>query len=216
MKGFIVKKLGMTQKFSENGKLEAATICQAAPCYVVGKKLEKRDGYRAVQLAAGKKKRANKPLKGQLRKAKLDFVPAVIKEVPWNKSQKTLPKLGEKVSVDQVLEPGAEIDVIGKSKGRGFTGVVKRWGFRTQPRSHGQKQRWRAPGSIGAQTPGRVIKGKKMPGHYGNEQVTVKNLEVLAVDSKKDQVIIKGAVPGHKNGWLVVIPRNGKKQENEN
>lgn len=205
----------MTQKFSENGKLEAATICQAAPCYVVGKRLKNRDGYSAVQLAAGTKKRANKPLQGQLKGAKLDFVPAVIKEVDWEKNEKKMPEIGDEITVDQVLETGREVDVIGKSKGRGFTGVVKRWGFRTQPRTHGQKQRWRAPGAIGAQTPGKVIKGKKMPGHHGNEQVTIKNLEILDVNAKKNQILVKGAVPGHKNSWLILVPRE-EVEKNEN
>ncbi len=205
----------MTQKFSENGKLEAATICQAAPCYVVGKRLKKRDGYSALQLAAGVKTKSNKPLQGQLKKAKLDFVPRLIKEVGWENNEAKMPEIGDEISVEQVLESGTAVDVVGKSKGRGFTGVVKRWGFRTQPRTHGQKQRWRAPGAIGAQTPGKVIKGKKMPGHYGNQQVTIKNLKILDVNSKKNQVLVKGAVPGHKNSWLILVPRQ-EVEKNEN
>lgn len=205
----------MTQKFSENGKLEAATICQAAPCYVVGKRVEDVDGYFALQLAAGKKKRANKPIQGILKKAKLDFVPAVIKEVKWENDEKDMPEIGDEITIDQVIKRGTEVDVIGKSKGRGFTGVVKRWGFKTQPRTHGQKQRWRAPGAIGAQTPGKVIKGKKMPGHHGNTRTTIKNLEILEVNSDEDEILVKGAVPGHKNSWLMIVPRNGV-EENEN
>lgn len=205
----------MTQKFSENGKLEAATVCQAAPCYVVGKRVQDRDGYSALQLAAGTKKRANKPMQGILKKAKLDFVPAVIKEIKWENDEENMPEIGDKITIDQVLKQGTEVDVIGTSKGRGFTGVVKRWGFRTQPRTHGQKQRWRAPGAIGAQTPGRVIKGKKMPGHYGNTRTTIKNLEILDINPKKNEIYVKGAVPGHENGWLIVVPHNGVSEEDE-
>lgn len=200
--GFLVKKLDMTQKFDENGELIPVTYCQASPCVVIG--IRDTNGQR-VQLGAGKKKRANKPLQGVMKKAGLKEPPEIIREFEWvNKSK---PKIGEKISVSDVLSSGLKVDVIGKSKGKGFTGVVKRWGFKTHPKTHGQKQRWRAPGSIGAQTPGRVIKGKKMPGHFGNQKVTLQNLTVVKVNKKNNQLLIKGGLPGPKNGWLQVVKK---------
>lgn len=199
-KGFLVKKLDMTQVFGENGEMIPVTRCQASPCVVIG--VKKTNGQR-VQLAAGDKRRATKPLRGMMKKAKIKIPPAVIREFEWQNEKK--PKLGEKIKVSDVFSPGTEVNVIGTSKGRGFTGVVKRWNFRTQPRTHGQKQRWRAPGSIGAQTPGRVIKGKKMPGHYGDQRVTIQNLTIVDIDEKNNQLLIKGGIPGSRNSWLQVI-----------
>ncbi len=199
-KGFLVKKLDMTQVFGDNGEMIPVTRCLALPCIVIG--VSKTNGHR-VQLAAGERKRADKPLRGIMKKAKIKTPPAVIREFDWHDEKE--PKLGDKIKVSQVFSSGNKVDVIGKSKGRGFTGVVKRWNFRTQPRTHGQKQHWRAPGSIGAQTPGRVIKGKKMPGHYGNQRVTVQNLTIVDIDEKNDYLLIKGGIPGSRNSWLQVI-----------
>ena len=119
--------------------------------------------------------------------------------------ERDLLKLKQKISVDQVFSPGSVLKATGVSKGRGFSGVIKRWGFHSQPATHGQSDRERAPGSIGAQTPGRVIKGKKMPGHYGNAKKTVKNLKVFSVDAKKEEILIKGALPGPRRSWLVLL-----------
>lgn len=200
IKGFLIKKLNMTQIYGDDGEIIPATLCQASPCVVMD--VRETNGQR-VQLAGGQKKRAKKPLKGLMKKAKLKIPPVIIREFSWEGEK--APKIGQEIKISQVLSPGNKIDVIGKSKGRGFTGVVKRWNFRTQPRTHGQKQRWRAPGSIGPQTPGRVIKGKKMPGHYGDQQVTVQNLTVVDIDDKKDQLLIKGGLPGSKGDWLQII-----------
>jgi large subunit ribosomal protein L3 len=199
--GFLIKKLDMTRKYDQNGEVVPVTRCRADPCFVVNV-LSNNDTK--VQLAAGRKKRAIKPLRGLMEKAKLDHPPEIIREFKWNDDKKK-PKIGQKIKISDVFEPNSKVNLIGVSKGRGFTGVVKRWNFRTQPRTHGQKQRWRAPGAIGAQTPGRVIKGKKMPGHHGNQQVTIKNLTILEIDEKNNQLLIKGGIPGHKNGWLQVI-----------
>ncbi len=193
----------MTQVFRENGELTPVTRCQASPCVVMA--VKKNHDLR-VQLGAGKKRKAKKPLKGLMKKAGVKKPPEIIKEFEWLSEDE--PKTGLQLKVTDVLASGDLVNVIGKSKGRGFTGVVKRWNFRTQPRTHGQKQRWRAPGSIGPQTPGRVIKGKKMPGHYGNQRVTVQNLEIFEIDEKNNQLLIKGGLPGPKNGWLQVI-KNG-------
>jgi len=204
IRGFLVKKQVMTQKYRQDGTLVPITVCQAEPCWVVGRRTKEKDGYWAVQLAAGRKKRAKKPVLGQLKKAKIKFVPEIIREIRLE-SGENLPELGEKISVDQVVKPGAVVKARGITKGRGFAGVIKRWGFRSQPATHGQSDRERAPGSIGAQTPGRVIKGKKMPGHYGHVQRTIKNLEVVWVDKDKNELWIKGALPGPRGGWLVLV-----------
>ncbi len=194
----------MTHKFRQDGTLVAATICRAAPCFVVGLGAKDENGNLAVQLAAGRKKRINKPLSGQMGKAGVNFAPEIIREFRLSAKDK-IPKLGGEIMVSKVISPGMFVDVIGVSKGRGFAGVIKRWGFHSQPATHGQRDRERSPGSIGAQTPGRVIKGKKMPGHLGNRRKTVLNLEILSVDNKKGEILIKGAVPGFKGGWLLVL-----------
>jgi len=194
IKGFLVKKLGMTQRYDRDGVLVPVTLCRAAPCFVLGLRTMERDGYLAVQLGAGRRKKAKKG----------KFAPEIIKEIRVG-DEKDLPKLKQKISVDQVFSPESVLKATGVSKGRGFSGVIKRWGFHSQPATHGQSDRERAPGSIGAQTPGRVIKGKKMPGHYGNAKKTVKNLKVFSVDAKKEEILIKGALPGPRHSWLVLL-----------
>lgn len=201
------------------------TVCQAKPCVVIGVRTKEKDGYWAVQLAAGRKRRTQKPLLGQLKKAGIKFIPEIIKEFRLEKAE-NLPKVGEEITIDQVIKPGAIVKATGITKGRGFAGVIKRWGFHSQPATHGQSDRERAPGSIGAQTPGRVIKGKKMPGHYGDVQRTIKNLEVVGIDKEKGEILIKGAVPGHRGSWLTIIVDGDKgekfvplvvtKEENDN
>ena len=193
----------MTQKYRQDGVLVPITICRAEPCWVVGVRTDEKDGYWAVQLAAGRKKRGKKPLLGQLKKAGIKFIPEIIREFRLE-NREDLPKLGEKITIDQVVKPGAVVKATGITKGRGFAGVIKRWGFSSQPATHGQSDRERAPGSIGAQTPGRVVKGKKMPGHYGNVKKTIKNLEVVWVDKDKEEIWLKGAVPGHRDSWLTI------------
>jgi len=209
IKGFLVKKGSMTQKYRQDGVLIPITVCRAEPCVVIGVRTKEKDGYWAVQLAAGRKKRSKKPLLGQLKKAGIKFIPEIIKEFRLEKED-DLPKVGEEITVDQVIKPGAIVKATGITKGRGFAGVIKRWGFHSQPATHGQSDRERAPGAIGAQTPGRVIKGKKMPGHYGNTQRTIKNLEAVWVDKEKREVWIKGAVPGHQGSWLTIIVEGDK------
>jgi len=204
IKGFLIKKKDSIRKFRENGKAIAATICSAQPCVVFDLINQDKSGYRAVALAAGAKKGLNKALAAKMKKAKLDNAPAIVREVSFDSEE--MPKIGDKITIDQVITEGDIVDIVGVSKGRGFAGVIKRWGFHSMPATHGQKNRERTTGSIGAQTPGKVIKGKKMPGHYGNVRVTVQKLEVLAVDSKNNQILIKGAVPGFKNGWLIISP----------
>lgn len=202
----------MSQYYDEEGNLIPVTILRASPVVVTQVKTKEKDGYWAVQIVSGQKRRANKPLMGHLKKSGVKTPPQVIREVGVEKEEVNKLKPGERIRAEEVFSPGELVDVEGISKGRGFAGVIKRWGFSSQPKTHGQSDRERAPGSIGAQTPGRVLKGKKMPGHYGVQRVTVKNLQVLLIDSKKNEILIKGSVPGATKSWLV-IRKTGKKSK---
>jgi large subunit ribosomal protein L3 len=204
IKGILGKKRGMTQVFREDGEVVPVTVIQAGPCVVTQVRTVSRDGYEAVQLGFEEGKRLNKPLKGHLRKTG-SF--RYLREVPVEGLGDL--QVGQRVDVS-LFKAGELVDVIGTSKGRGFAGVVKRHGFRGGPRTHGQSDRLRAPGSIGSNTfPGRVIKGKRMAGHMGNERVTVRNLEVVQVDTQRNLLLVKGAVPGPNNG-LLILRKTGK------
>ncbi len=203
LNGIIGKKLGMTRIFDEEGQAVPVTLIEAGPCFVVQKKSKDTDGYEAVQLGFVRKPLAkcNKPTRGHLEKhgSKSGF--AVIREFRVEDASGLEP--GQEVSVEQ-FAIGDRLAVTGTSKGRGFAGTVKRWGFRIGPMSHGSMSH-RAPGSIGASAfPSRVIKGKKMPGHMGNARVTVKNLEVIDVRPEDNLLVVKGAVPGPRNGFLLI------------
>jgi len=199
----------MQQVFDSEGRILPVTILKIPANFVVQIKDEKKDGYRAVQIGAGEKKRLPKPVRGHLKKAGIKENLQILREVRVGEEEKEL-KAGKVISPQEVFSPGDLVKVTGTSKGRGFAGVVKRWGFATQPKTHGQSDRERAPGSIGAQTPGRVWKGKKMPGHYGNQKVTVRNLTVVKV--KEGEIWVKGAVPGPKKGWVLVV-KTGEKSK---
>ncbi len=193
----------MTRIFDEEGRAVAVTVIEAGPCFVVQKKTAATDGYEAVQLGFARKPlaRCNKPTKGHLEKhgSKSGF--ALIREFRVENAQEW--ESGQEISVDQ-FAIGDRIVVTGTSKGKGFAGTVKRWGFRIGPMSHGSMSH-RAPGSIGASAfPSRVIKGKKMPGRMGNARVTVKNLEVIDVRPEDHLLMVKGAVPGPRNGLLII------------
>jgi large subunit ribosomal protein L3 len=208
MKGLLGKKLGMTQIFDEQGEVIPVTVIEAGPCYVTQKKTLERDGYTAVQLGFEQIEpgRANKPKLGHL--AKNDLPPlrhlrefAVVDHSDLSE--------GQKLDVS-VFEAGDHVDVSGTSKGRGFAGVVKRHGFGGGPKTHGQSDRWRAPGAISSgSTPGRVFKGLRMAGRMGGDRVTVQNLEVVLVDPERNLLAVKGAVPGARNGLLII--REGRK-----
>lgn len=199
VEGILGRKLGMTQIFEPNGKAVPVTVIEAAPLTVVQVKTLERDGYEAVQVGIGVRKRVNSPQKGHmkglgqfrhLRELKVDNISE------WD--------AGKTVSVD-IFEPGDLVDVSGPSKGRGFAGVMKRHGFHGGPKTHGQSDRPRSPGSIGAGTsPGKVIKGMKMAGHMGTKQVTVKSLRVVRSDADKGILMVRGAVPGNE-GALVKV-----------
>ncbi|QJA06962.1 50S ribosomal protein L3 [Thermosulfurimonas marina] len=206
VEGLIGRKLGMTRIFNEAGEVVPVTVLEVGPCTVVQVKTVETDGYNAVQLGFAPKKltKFNKPMRGHFLRAGLDHGFYILREFRVEDPSQFHP--GQVLTLESLgVEKGLRVDVTGKSKGRGFTGAIKRWGFSRQPMSHGAKQVHRKPGSSGASTfPGRVIKGKKMPGHYGNETVTVKNLLVAEVVPEKNLLLVKGAVPGWPNGWVMV------------
>ena len=197
--GIIGKKIGMSQIFQEDGKVEAVTAVEAGPCCVVQVKTEDIDGYNAVQLGFGEAKRVNSPQQGHLKDlGKYRY----LREFRVDDTGEFA--VGDKVDVS-MLEAGDLVDVIGISKSKGFAGVVKRHHFAGGPKTHGQSDRHRAPGSIGATTsPGRVFKGTRMPGRMGADQVTAQNLEVFQADPERNLLLVKGAVPGSKNGLLLI------------
>jgi large subunit ribosomal protein L3 len=197
--GIVGKKLGMTQIFQEDGRAEAVTAVEAGPCTVLQVKTLDKDGYSAAQLGFGEVKRPKSSQRGHakesarfryLREFRVDDIGAS--------------EVGQKIDVS-LFKAGDMVDVTGISKGKGFAGVVKRHHFAGGPKTHGQSDRHRAPGSIGATTtPGRVLKGMRMAGHMGNRQVTVSNLEVFKADPARNLLLIKGAVPGMRNGLLLI------------
>lgn len=205
--GIIGKKLGMTRVFDAEGLAVPVTVIEAGPCFVVQKKTSAREGYEALQLGYARRPLAkcNRPLKGHLQKhgAKSGF--SHLREI---RLENTAPfEVGQEITVAQ-FAIGDRVDVIGTSKGKGFAGTVKRWHFHRGPMSHGSMSH-RAPGSIGASAfPSRVFKGKKMPGHMGNARVTQKNLEVVDVRVDENLLLVKGAVPGPRQG-LVLIRKAG-------
>jgi large subunit ribosomal protein L3 len=199
--GLLGTKLGMTQVFGEDGRVIPVTVIQAGPCYVTQIKTVERDGYNAIQLAYGETRKLTRPERGHLRKA---GVPPMRYLREFRVNNPTDYQLGQQLTVS-IFRPGEKVDVIGTSKGRGFAGVVKRHGFRGGPRTHGQSDRLRAPGSIGAgTTPGHVLKGTRMAGHMGNQRVTIKNLEIVRVDPERNLLLVKGSVPGHIKGLVMV------------
>jgi large subunit ribosomal protein L3 len=205
MKGILGKKVGMTQIFDERGEVIPVTVIEAGPCFVAQIKSVDRDGYSAVQLGFDevKPKRLNRPQLQHLRKSELPPL-RTVREIRLQDDDLATFEEGQKVTVD-LFEVGEYVDVTGTSKGRGFAGVVKRHGFRGGPKTHGQSDRLRAPGSIGAcTTPGRVFKGKRMPGRMGGDRVTVQGLKIEMVDSERNLLAVRGAVPGAKNGLLII------------
>ena len=206
--GIIGKKLGMTQVFDAEGKVVPVTVIEAGPCTVIQRKTANSDGYDAVQIGFGPKKahRVGKPLLGHFQKAGKGTFGA-LKEVRIT-SESPL-DVGQEIKVD-IFREGDFVDVTGQTKGRGFTGVVKRWNFKGGRATHGSMFH-RAPGSIGASAwPSRVIKNMKMGGQYGDERVTILNLKVVGVQPDRNILLVRGAVPGAKNS-LVFVRRAVKK-----
>jgi large subunit ribosomal protein L3 len=204
MTGLIGKKIGMTQFYNADGNVVPVTLIQTGPCVVVQKKESAKDGYNALQVGFGRKKsqRVNKPEQGHMAKAGKGAF-EVLKEFRLDDVSQY--ELGQEIKAGDLFKPGDRVDVSGTSKGHGFTGVIKRWSFGGFPGSHGTHEYFRHGGSIGNRSfPGRVRKGKKMAGHWGNEQISVQNLEVVDIRPEADLLLIKGAVPGAKQGIVVV------------
>lgn len=192
----------MTSMFLEDGKRIAVTKCSALPLKVTQIKTAEKDGYQSVQIAFGTRKNIDKPTSSKLAKLNLDIKPKNFKE--FKVTAETNPELSTDITIDSVFNAGDVISATGTSKGHGFAGVIKRHGFHRQPVTGGQSDRTRAPGSIGAQTPSKVVRGKKMPGHYGSVTKTVTGLKVVAVNKDKNEIIIAGPVPGHFNSWITL------------
>lgn len=207
--GLIGRKLGMTRVFGEDGLAIPVTVIEAGPCPVMQVK-GTAEAPRAVQLGFGqrKAKRTPKALAGHAKGAGLDAAPAVLRDLPVS-GEGDGPKPGDVVTV-QIFQPGERVKVVGTTKGRGFQGVVKRHGFSGGPASHGNT-RHRKPGSIGPGTdPSRVIKGKKLPGQYGAARHTELGLSVLRVDAERNLLLVRGAVPGPRNGIVLVKKQEGR------
>jgi large subunit ribosomal protein L3 len=213
MKGIIGKKVGMTQVFDETGQVIPVTVIEAGPCYVTQIKTEDTDGYSAVQLGFEQveQRKLSLPQRGHLRalgSAGVDRDLRVLRE--FRIPDVSEYQVGQMIQAD-IFNPGQRVDVVGTTKGRGFAGVIKRYGFHRQPKTHGMTDRVRAPGAIGACTwPGRVWKGKKMPGHMGNVRKTAQNLRVVLADPERNLLLVMGSVPG-PNGGLVLV-QEGRKQ----
>jgi large subunit ribosomal protein L3 len=203
MPGLLGKKIGMTSMFSDEGKNIPCTILEVGPCVVSQIKTNEIDGYEAVQIAYDEQKesRMSKALMGHLKKANSKAVKKMVEVTPFANAV----NLGDVLTVD-LFEVGSFVTVVGTSKGKGFQGVVKRHGFAgVGDATHGQHNRLRAPGSIGAASyPARVFKGMRMAGQMGNERVKVENLQVLKIMSERNVIIVKGAVPGAKNSYIII------------
>ena len=221
----IGRKIDQTQGFLEDGTRVPLSVISVAGNVVTQIKTADHEGYNSIQLGFGTWKRPTKPMAGHIKKAGLQKMPRFFREIRVDESPASPPaspnrgeslggpdhNLGSAILVSEVFEPGDVVDVTGTSKGKGFAGVVKRHGFHGGPKTHGQSDRHRAPGASGSgTTPGRVYRGKKMSGRMGNEQVTIKNLEIL--DVKEDTILVRGLIPGTK-GSVIIITKVGKNKK---
>ncbi len=208
MPGIIGRKIGMTSVYNEAGKSMACTLIEAGPCVVTQVKDKERDGYRAVQLAYGERKEKNTPkaLKGHFAKAQTSPKKKVVEFRDFRAEFEDKVKMGNTINIDDVFTENDFVDVVGTSKGKGFQGVVKRHGFGgVGQATHGQHNRLRAPGSIGACSfPSRVFKGLKMAGRTGGDRVKVLNLKVVKIYPEKNLVLVSGPVPGAKNSYIIL------------
>lgn len=203
MKGILGRKVGMTQLFDERGQVVPVTVIEAGPCYVTQVKTKERDGYQAIQLGFEETKTKHLT-QGQQGHLKAHDLPLLRRLREIRVKDETAYEVGQRITVD-IFETGEFVDVVGKSKGRGFAGTIKRHNFRRQPKTHGQSDRERAPGSVGATTGiGRVFKGKRMPGRMGNVRVTSQHLLVALVDPERNLVAVRGSVPGPRGGLVLV------------
>ncbi|MCX5805609.1 MAG: 50S ribosomal protein L3 [Proteobacteria bacterium] len=204
--GLLGKKIGMSQMFLEDGSVVPVTVIKAGPCVIIQKKTEDKEGYNALQVGFDeikKEKLVKKPLKGHFGKANVSPM-SFIREFRINAEESETNDPGSQIMVD-MFENGDYVDITGTSKGKGFAGVMKRHGFAGAPASHGTHEYFRHGGSIGQNmTPGRTMRGMKMPGHMGNRKVTVQNLKIVEVRGDTNVLMIEGAVPGPTNGYLII------------
>jgi large subunit ribosomal protein L3 len=209
-KGLLGKKMGMTGLFTPDGRYVPVTVIETGPCVVTQIKTRSRDGYDALQLGFSEKKenRVNRPLKGHFKKSG-ERCFRYLREVPVENPEEY--SLGQEITLE-MFSVGERVDVVGTTKGRGFSGVIKRHGFHRGPMTHGSKN-FRRPGSIGCSaTPSKVIKGKKLPGQYGNVRQTARNLEIVDIRADDNMLLIKGAVPGSQSGLVTVNKLKFKQQ----
>lgn len=213
--GIIGRKLGMTQLFLEDGSVVPVTVIEAGPCPIIQKKVKEKDGYDALQLGflAKEARKVNKPLTGHFKKAGAGTY-ALLKEFRVEDASGF--KLGEQVTVS-LFKPGDVVDVTGLSKGRGFAGVVKRHGFHGFPASRGTHEYFRHGGSVGQNSyPARIFKGLRMPGHLGNQRVTIQNITVMDVKEDQNLLLLKGGIPGSPKGWVLIrSATKGKKKSDK-
>jgi large subunit ribosomal protein L3 len=198
MKFILATKIGMTQRFKEDGRVAPVTVVLAGPCFITQVKTKAKDGYDAVQLGFQKARKLSQSQQGHLKGlTQLRF----LKEIKIDKPATV--KRGDKITVEN-FQVGDKLSVTGRSKGKGFQGVVRRHGFAGSPATHGHKDQLRMPGSIGATAPQRVLKGRRMAGHMGDQRVTTDNLEVMEIDKDNNLMYIKGALPGARRGLLMI------------
>jgi large subunit ribosomal protein L3 len=200
-KAILGKKVGMTQVFTDEGIAVPVTVIEAGPCTVAQKKTNAKDGYNAIQIGFGEKRENlfNKPMKGHYEKAGIK-PKRYLREIRVDDIDAY--EVGQEIKAD-IFAPGEKVDVVGTTKGRGFAGGIKRHGFHRGPMAHGSKYH-RRPGSLAAKGPARVFKGRKLPGHYGAERVTIQNLEVVRADAGQNLLAVKGAIPGPRGGLVMV------------
>lgn len=204
MTGLIGRKVGMSQLFDDTGNVIPVTVVETGPCVVVQKKEVGKDGYNALQLGFGtqKSQRVNRPLRGHMAKAEKGSF-RVLRE--FRMDDVSSYEVGQELKVEDLVRPGDRVDVTGCSKGRGFAGVMKRWDFGGFSRTHGTHEYFRHGGSIGNRSyPGKVFKGKRMAGHWGNERVSIQNLRVVAVRAEENLLLVKGSIPGSNGGTVLV------------
>ena len=209
MNGLIGRKIGMSQIFAEDGTLVPVTVIQTGPCTVVQKKTQQKDGYTALQLGFGlrKPKRVTKSVVGHCQASGAGPF-AVLREFRTDEIDQY--EVGSQITADQIFQSGQRVDVTGRTKGRGYSGVIKRHSFGGFPKSHGTHEYFRHGGSIGNRSyPGKIFKGKRMAGHYGDDRTTTQNLQVVAIRPEDNLVLIRGSIPGSRGG--IVIVRKTKK-----
>lgn len=204
MIGLLGKKVGMSQIFMEDGKVIPVSLIAAGPCPITQIRTVENDGYQAIQVGFGNKKRLNKPMTGHLKKAKLKSV-ARLGEFRVNNLEKF--KVGDQLNVE-IFNVGDRVSITGMTKGRGFSGGIKRWGWHGGPATHGSMSHRRTGSNSSGSSPGRVWKGKHLPGRYGNEQVTVRNLKIVKIEKEKNLLYLQGAIPGFRNSYLIVTKKD--------